>query len=171
VNPLSTQTGRRWLEHPEHGRKIDVVALPLTNVDSTDIYPHDPWAEGPDVAAHVTEGVSIVGFPFGITGGGFLPIWTRGFIATEPMINFNDLPLFLIDSRTRQGQSGSPVLFFNNGGSVAMRDGSTHFFSGPVEKFLGVYSGRINAQSDLGFVWKASGVRDIIERGVRNPAT
>ncbi|ALN80403.1 hypothetical protein LA76x_2270 [Lysobacter antibioticus] len=32
----------------------------------------------------------------------------------------------------------------------------------PATRFLGVYSGRINAQSDLGFVWKASAVAELI---------
>jgi hypothetical protein len=33
--------------------------------------------------------------------------------------------------------------------------------------FVGVYSGRINEQSDLGLVWKAAAVREIVEGGVR----
>lgn len=160
-----------WLEHPDLGRRVDVVALPLSNLNEVDIYSHDPWATEPGIAAGVTEGVNIVGFPFGITGGGFLGVWSRGFIATEPGLDFQDLPLFLVDSRTRPGQSGSPVVFYREGGAVSMADGSTAFFSGPVERLLGVYSGRINHESDLGFVWKAEAVRRIVEAGVRNSAT
>jgi hypothetical protein len=37
----------------------------------------------------------------------------------------------------------------------------------PPETFLGVYSGRINEESDLGYVWKASALRELIEAGVR----
>jgi len=51
-----------------------------------------------------------------------------------------------------------------------MEDGSTAFMGGPVERFLGVYSGRISDQSDLGFVWKEEVVRDIVERGVKGQA-
>jgi hypothetical protein len=31
---------------------------------------------------------------------------------------------------------------------------------------LGVYSGRINNESDLGFVWKAAALTEIIDNGV-----
>jgi hypothetical protein len=43
-----------------------------------------------------------------------------------------------------------------------MEDGSTAMFAGAVTKFLGVYSGRINAESDLGIVWKAQVVADLL---------
>jgi hypothetical protein len=48
-----------------------------------------------------------------------------------------------------------------------MADGGTSFFGGPVEQFLGVYSGRINDQSDLGIVWKSSALVEIVESGHR----
>ena len=41
-----------------------------------------------------------------------LAIWTRGTIASEYQLDHDGLLLFLIHSRTRQGQSGSPVVFF-----------------------------------------------------------
>jgi hypothetical protein len=168
VEPLYDENGDpRWREHRQHGRKIDVVALELTDVVGIDVHPHDPWATGPDLAFGVAGPLSIIGFPFGITGGGGLGIWVQGTVATEPSLDFNDLPCFLIDSRTRPGQSGSPVIGYHAGGAVPMQDGSTAIFGGPVERFLGVYSGRISDQSDLGFVWKASAVREIIENGTR----
>jgi len=42
-----------------------------------------------------------------------------------------------------------------------MADGSLAF-GGPVTNLLGVYSGRVNEQSDLGRVWKVQAVRDIL---------
>jgi hypothetical protein len=163
---LYTPTGApRWREHATHSRAVDVVALELTDVAGVAIYTHDPWAAGPGLAMAVTSGVSIIGFPFGLTGGGGLGVWVRGWIATEPSTDYNNRPCFLVDSRTRQGQSGSPVIIYESGGAVAMADGGTAIFSGPIEQFLGVYSGRINDQSDLGFVWKASAVREIVDSG------
>lgn len=167
VEALYDGTGNpRWLEHPVQRRTVDVVALELTDRDGIEIYGHDPWATGPGLALGVAGGLSIIGFPFGITGGGALGIWVQGTVATEPSIDFEGLPCFLIDSRTRPGQSGSPVIAYHAGGAVPMQDGGVSIFGGPVEQFLGVYSGRISDQSDLGFVWKASTVRDIIESGV-----
>jgi hypothetical protein len=172
VEPLYTQNGApRWREHATHGRAVDVVALELTDIAGIAIHAHDPWAAGPGLATGVSSGVNIIGFPFGITGGGGLGVWVRGWIATEPTTDYNDLPCFLVDSRTRQGQSGSPVIIYEAGGAVSLADGSTAIFGGPVEQFLGVYSGRINEQSDLGFVWKASVVRDIVDAGVSGTTT
>ncbi|MDT4876033.1 hypothetical protein FQZ97_1114480 [compost metagenome] len=44
-----------------------------------------------------------------------------------------------------------------------MADGSQAMFSGPVLKFIGIYSGRINAESDLGIVWKASALNELVQ--------
>jgi hypothetical protein len=83
-------------------------------------------------------------------------------MASEPQVDFNDLPIFLIDCRSRQGQSGSAVLAYRSGGMVAMADGGSAAFDGPVWKFLGIYSGRINRESDLGIVWKASAIHELV---------
>ncbi|WP_457256407.1 trypsin-like peptidase domain-containing protein [Pedococcus sp. P5_B7] len=159
---VSTSEEPLWLEHPVHGKAVDVVALRLTNRAGVTTYEYDPWDESQDVAVVASQDVSIVGFPFGITGGGSFGVWTRGAIATEPEVDFGGLPCFLIDSRTRPGQSGSPVLFHSAAGLVPMRDGGSAMYSGPVTKLLGVYSGRINEQSDLGFVWKTQVIREIL---------
>jgi Trypsin-like peptidase domain len=167
VEPLYDSGGApRWREHPTLRRQVDVVALELTQTAGIAVHAHDPWANSPGIAVGVAQGVEIIGFPFGLTGGAGLGIWVRGSIATEPAFDYDNLPRFLVDSRTRPGQSGSPVLIYAVGGAVPMADGSTAIMSGAVEQFLGVYSGRINDQSDLGYVWKASVVREIVDTGV-----
>lgn len=153
----------RWIEHPVLGDKVDIVALPLKDLDDVALYPYDPIG-GPAIATNPAEPVSVVGFPFGLQAGGSLAVWATGFVASEPAIEFDNLPIFLVDCRTRPGQSGSAVIAHRNGGSVSMQDGSTAIFAGPVTKFLGIYSGRINDQSDLGIVWKASAVSAIVDR-------
>jgi hypothetical protein len=142
------------------GADADFVALPLTNTTEVEFYPYDPVNTGPDIAVGPAEVLSVVGFPFGLTGGGALAIWATGFVASEPFMP--DQPTFLIDCRSRQGQSGSAVISHRNGGSVAMTDGSTSIFGGPVTRFLGIYSGRVNAESDLGIVWKASAIAELV---------
>ena len=161
----------RWLEHPEHGRAFDVVALELTDTRTVDFYPYDLEAMalpgGAELAAgRVAQRLSIVGFPFGLAGGGAFAIWSQGTVATEAMIDFEDKPCFLIDSRTRPGQSGSPVIFYADGGTVRTTDGGEVPIAAPVELLLGVYSGRINEQSDLGFVWRRVGIQEVVESGV-----
>jgi S1-C subfamily serine protease len=158
-----------WLEHAAHGRQIDVVALPLTPNPQVTLYPYNIAEKGPDVALRATTDLNVVGFPFGITSGGCLAVWTRGTIASEYGVDFDGLPRFLIDARTRQGQSGSPVIFYATGGMVTMADGGSAVFGGPVHRLVGVYSGRINAESDLGIVWRLSVVEDLVRSGVRPP--
>ena len=152
-----------WKEHPRHGKNVDFVALPLTNLDNVELYSYDLNNTGPDVFIGPADSLSVVGFPFGIQAGGSLAVWATGFMASEPDIDFNGLPVFLIDCRSRQGQSGSAVIARRSGGSLAMQDGRTVVFSGPVTKFLGIYSGRINTESDLGIVWKASAIKELVD--------
>jgi hypothetical protein len=44
----------------------------------------------------------------------------------------------------------------------AMEDGSTAVMAGEVVRLLGIYSGRINEQSDLGIVWKVSALNELV---------
>jgi hypothetical protein len=89
-------------------------------------------------------------------------VWATGFVASEPDIDFGNLPVFLIDCRSRQGQSGSAVIAYGDGGMFAMEDGSTAVMPGEVIRLLGIYSGRINEQSDLGIVWKVSALQELV---------
>ena len=152
----------RWVEHAKLAEQIDVVALPLSDLDDVQTYPYALTGE-PPIAVHPADTVSVVGFPFGIQAGGSLAIWATGFIASEPGINFGNLPVFLVDCRTRPGQSGSAVIAHRSGGGVKMEDGSVGFHNGPITRFLGVYSGRLNEQADLGKVWKASVIAEIVD--------
>jgi len=160
--PLYNSESPRWFEHPTLGAQADFVALPLTNLDDVELYSYDPANPGPDIHVGPADTVSVIGFPFGMTAGGVFAVWATGFLASEPAVNFNNLPIQLIDCRSRQGQSGSPVIAYRSGGMVAMSDGGSAAFDGPVSKFIGIYSGRINAESDIGIVWKASAIQELL---------
>jgi S1-C subfamily serine protease len=164
---LYAEGNPRWYEHPARPLHIDVAVLPLLDDSGIDVYGYDPWATNRILSAQLSEPLNIIGFPFGVTSGGALGIWVRGFIAADIALDWNDLPCFLVDSRTRSGQSGSPVIAYSPAGAA------THVASGglatlphDLEEFFGVYSGRINAESDLGIVWKAHVVCEIIEAGI-----
>ena len=43
-----------------------------------------------------------------------------------------------------------------------MEGGGVRIGPGQTTKFFGIYSGRINDQSDLGKVWKASAVAELL---------
>jgi len=88
--------------------------------------------------------VNVIGFPFGWTGGGALGIWVQGAIATEPEVDYDGLPRFLIDSRTRMGQSGSPVTIYKRSGWVTLVDRGPYMVHNPLTLLLGIYSSRLS---------------------------
>lgn len=162
--PLFLENGMpRWIEHPTLGAKADFVALPLSQTHRIDLYEHNIENIGiPPLQIAPAEVCSVVGFPFGMRAGGSLAIWATGFVATEPDIDFDGLPIFLIDCRSRKGQSGSAVIAQRNNVTYSNPDGTTSMSMGITTKFLGIYSGRICNESDLGKVWKASAIIELI---------
>jgi hypothetical protein len=161
--PLYGSAGPLWHEHPALKQRADFVALPLTQLDDVQLHPYSLGVGDPQIKCGPADTVSVIGFPFGIQAGGSLAVWATGFVASEPDIDFNGLPLFLIDCRSRPGQSGSAVVSYRSGGAVGMDNGDSAMFARPVCRFLGIYSGRINAESDLGLVWKAAAIRQLTE--------
>jgi len=155
---------RRWFEHPELGAKMDVVALRLSALADTDCFPYDLADLGPDLLLEPSDPVSIVGFPFGQTAGGdMLPVWAAATLASEPTQNFIGLPIQLVDCRTLAGQSGAPVVAYRSSGDLTMSNGEVVRYDGAVLRFIGVYGGRVSPQSDLGVVWKAAAIKEIVD--------
>jgi len=141
----------RWLEHPS-GRAVDVVALALPDYPDVKFYVLDLTLASTDVAISPSEPVSIIGFPFGLSVDGKFPIWKTGHVASDLDLNFSGKPAFLIDATTTSGMSGSPVMARRIG---AYRSSQAALnVGGEANRLLGVYSGRIRAESDLGIVWK-----------------
>ncbi|WP_179593317.1 trypsin-like peptidase domain-containing protein [Cupriavidus plantarum] len=159
----------RWIEHPHWKNKADVVALPLSVKGVKNVAPYDIGAMNADILVGPTAGISVIGFPFGKTASDNLAIWSTGFMASEHGANYENLPVFLISCHTRSGQSGSPVVAYRTG-SFLDSAGSFAITNGRVVRFLGVYSGRIHRDSDIGMVWKKEVVHEIITAaGYQNP--
>jgi hypothetical protein len=156
-----------WFEHPKFCSAVDVVAIPVALADHpvrcfpVNEVPHDSFDVLPGQDAFV------LGFPEKFHGGGF-PIWKRASIATEPDVDVDDMPKFFVDTATRRGMSGAPV--------IAQVSGlwRTHGFDGEVpftlgragQKFIGIYSSREGESVQnvqLGVVWKARAITDVIE--------
>lgn len=157
--PLYDEEQNLWFEHPILGRKADFVAISLESVLDIEHRPY--FHENVPLSLAPSSIVNIIGFPFGNSSGGKLPIWTSGFIASEICFDYNDLPQFLIDSRTRQGQSGSPVVCYVNGIVQDFQGNSTALYNG-MSFLLGIYSGRINKESDIGIVWKVDAIQQML---------
>lgn len=148
-----------WIEHPN--KKVDVVGIKFNpieiNTSRLTLSAKEDWHNW-EVGSHI----NVVGYPYGISSDNF-PIWLSGYIASEPNINFDGFPMFLIDCRTRKGQSGSPVIARFKKGDVVEHKGKEYKAKMEMVHLLGIYSGRINLESDLGRVWKTEVLRDIIK--------
>lgn len=163
-------TKPKWLVHPEHGEKIDVVAIEIEQ-ESDLLYSAINKADfDNDIPPEVSDDVYIIGYPFEDMRYLGLPIWKKGSIATEPLVNEGQMPKLLVDTATRSGLSGSPVIY-QRVGIHKMIDGKMMPDSliGRIRGFLGVYSGRIGRGEDkaqLGIVWKEKVIQEIIEGNI-----
>jgi hypothetical protein len=158
-----------WHEHPQFGREFDVVAIPLSGLDSTLLRTANaPEHDLGSFRVYPSMDAFVVGYPRGMTGRGNLPIWKRATIATEPDFDHNKKPQFLIDTATREGMSGAPV-YAQEVGYILPEDSTDPQDAqiGKSRRFVGVYSGRIGAEDEfkaqLGIVWKESELVSLIE--------
>ncbi|MGJ0452839.1 MAG: trypsin-like peptidase domain-containing protein [Methylocystis sp.] len=159
-----------WFEHPVFGRKVDVAALAIFNYDPTDatvaslaVNKHDDWF---DLRLNPGDDCFVLGYPGGYSGGFHFPLWKRASIASEPSIDLDSLPKLLVDTATRKGMSGAPVVAISNGWHVPKGKDINDAVFGRVEKFIGIYSGRTDADENLsiGTVWKEQVIEEIIRK-------
>lgn len=156
-----------WLVHPEHNEQVDVVAIELDNEDTFIYKPINKADFDDDILPEVADDTFVIGYPFDDMRYLGLPIWKKASIATEPQVNEDQLPKILIDTATRPGLSGSPVIY-QRIGIHKLKNGISQPDSifGRIRGFLGVYSGRIGKgeeMAQLGIVWKKKVIDEIIE--------
>jgi hypothetical protein len=150
-----------WIEHPSINH-VDLVALPIKSQDANiKILPFNLSLANADLIPTPAMPICVIGYPMGIASGGAWPIWKTGHIATDPDLDYDSRPSFLIDATTREGMSGSPVVIRLNGG-FNTRSGNMILAGGFTTKFLGVYSGRINDDAEIGRVWRPHLVNEIL---------
>jgi hypothetical protein len=156
-----------WIEHPRLGGAADVVALNLNWANDVWKFPYymKTPLDRPDLVLGPADTVSVIGFPFGLSSVARFPVWATGFLAQELSLMTADNPVFLIDCRTRQGQSGSAVIAYR-AGTYRTRNKEGRVQSTlsrtPTWEFLGIYSNRVNKESDLGKVWHVRAVEEVL---------
>lgn len=156
-----------WIEHPRLGSKADAVALNLSWGSDICKMPYymKTKHDRSNIVVEPAEPVSVIGFPFGLSSFGKFPIWATGFLAQDLDLITPDNPVFLIDCRSRQGQSGSPVIAHRPSGARRKEGNRIVATLSPKSswEFLGIYSGRISSESDLGLVWHVIVVEELLE--------
>jgi hypothetical protein len=184
--PLYDVDGRpAWIASESFGA-ADVVLLPVPPraYEGARLYVFTEDHTQVDIRIRPTSGATLLGYPFGFYDTShFLPIWKTGHVASEPDVDFEHQPAFLVDVSAFPGMSGSPVLAVSNGIYEA-RDGSMR--TGRVLRLLGIFSAMpvvrqqtavdpsgyssetrsVETSLQLGYVWKAALIADIA-RGYR----
>jgi hypothetical protein len=163
--PLAVDNEANWFEHPTHGGGIDIGVLPLALSERyrAIVLNEQVFTK---MTLRVSHDVFVLGYPLGILGTHGMPIWKRATVATEPATSEAH---FYVDTATRSGMSGSPVIFryrgFYKNDPTAQEPADDDWF-GEGDMFVGVYSGRLAASSveaQLGIVWKAHLIDEIID--------
>jgi len=182
--PLFTKNGKPiWLSSKEFPQ-ADIAIIPLTASLYDDVKVSvisEDWAKG-DIKVRPTSTITLIGYPYGYYDKkNWLPVWKTGSIASEPDVDFEGKPLFLVDISAFPGMSGSPAFAIAYGAYETIAGPTT---VGHVQKFLGIYASmqmlkeekyleEIISESKLGFVvnellelahiWKASLIIKIIK--------
>jgi hypothetical protein len=114
----------------------------------------------------VTEELFIPGYPHNVQDFYAQPVWKRATIASSVQAGWNREPKFLIDSASKSGMSGAPVLYFSSKGIVQIH-GTSHYYGQEVAILTGVYVGRLGVEGEadpqIGTVWNQSVIDEIIQ--------
>jgi hypothetical protein len=159
-----------WIQHPmTFDWGVDIVAIQIdaalkdkSNVQCVNDYDY------PRLYHFAGSEVFVLGHPLPKKDSAYpilFPVWKRGSIASEIIVPWNMRPAFLIDSRTSQGMSGSPV-FSRVFGPAAYGDGTIKADNILVSEFMGVYSGRLfddDNNASIGLVWHRNLIEQILE--------
>jgi hypothetical protein len=144
-----------------------VVAVPLPieeNDPIVNLYPINVLKSEGDLAVRIGMDVYILGYPFGAEPPGF-PVWKRGSIASEPDLTRIGTGYMLVDTASRPGMSGAPVIRRSWGVHLLEHD-ATSQTSWPESKFIGIYSGRRHTKdpsdAQLGMVWPVNDIQEVI---------
>ena len=152
--PIEMESIDGWFDHPN--AEVDLCALPVTSLleqaeaergpiffrPLTDKLFQVPGGTGADALSPIEE-VVMVGYPNGIRDeANNRPIVRRGITATDPRLNYNGRPEFLIDAACYPGSSGSPVFLYNRFGVYSPPGGG--LLGGKKLTFLGIlYAGPV----------------------------
>lgn len=168
--------GATWFQHPTAGQKIDIATLPLEERHLGDVRRDllDATGHDPDMFVDLGGELFLPGYPLGLRGGGYYPIWKRASLATSLEATPGLTTFFLVDTASREGMSGSPCLAISNWQHYRLdrQTGKMSVIKTPLSwRLLGVYSGRLNARDDLGaqlgMVWREDRIFEVIRGGSR----
>lgn len=183
----------RWIMHPD--QDVDLAAFPIAPIlhrmqaeqkntffqylDET-LIPDSETLSG----LLGVEDIVMIGYPNGLWDeANNMPIIRRGITATNPKLDYNGRPIFLIDCACFPGSSGSPVLIYNPSGHTdasgtlhlggqrlfllgVLYAGPQHVVNGEVSVVDAPYAqvpiAQMKIPNNLGFVIKAEKILDFL---------
>jgi len=159
-----------WLVHP--GRRVDVAVLPIPFRPKElliALYPLNVLANA-KLRIEIGMEVFILGYPFEIKPPAY-PVWKRGSIASEPQLVRITTDYMLVDTASRPGMSGAPVIR-RSWTNHMIEPGFIATVDTPINKFIGVYSGRLPTdhpyEAQIGLVWADYLIDEIIAGNLRD---
>lgn len=172
-DPAAEHNSEFHLSTGEHRKTKMLLLMPMAGGTQAEICPVQLYFV-PDKAVisqwlnsvDVTEELFIPGYPHNVQDFHAQPVWKRATIASSVQAGWNREPKFLVDSASKSGMSGAPVLYFSSKGIVRI-DGASHHFGREVAILAGVYVGRLGVESkadpQIGTVWNQSVIDEIIQ--------
>lgn len=169
--PLYSEAGEPlWQQSTDHPA-ADVILLPMPQAAYANIamYVFVEDHTRTDIRIRPTSGATLLGYPYGFSDTtNRLPVWKTGHVASEPQVDFQGNPAFLVDVSAFPGMSGAPVLAVANG---VYEDEREVMRTGRVLRLLGVFSampvirsqtpGQADTSLQLGYVWKAALIAEL----------
>ncbi len=181
--PLYTKTGEPiWIQSQQFP-EADVVLVPIISTlydGRGQLFVFSESHTTIDMKMRPSSQAVLLGYPYGFFDTrNFLPVWKTGHLATEPTVDFQGQPVFLVDVSAFPGMSGSPVVGISNG---VYESEAGDMMTGMPRRLLGIFSamrmvkpragdgygqpidGGTPSPGDslqLGYVWKAQLITDI----------
>ncbi|WP_313065150.1 hypothetical protein [Achromobacter animicus] len=125
----------------------------------------DEWLR----SVEVTDELFIPGYPQNLHDYTGQPVWKRATVASSVQFGWNKQPLFLVDTASKSGMSGSPVISYSPNGRINLGS-TTYHHGGRTAIFGGIYTGRLGITTkedpQVGTVWHPKVVDEIIDNGV-----
>lgn len=162
INLFDVDDKKIWKEHPTE-KFCDVVAIELTpsllksipagfEIKSIDLHRELSYT----AKLSIMDQLFITGYPLKTkTSLSKYPIYKLGMVASEPNDSHNGMR-FYVDSKTKPGMSGSPIIQKEEGELTQV--GAKITYSKNRINFIGIYSGRAELgnseyEAELGIVW------------------
>lgn len=165
INLYDAESQCIWLTHPVLKTTCDIVAIEIIDLKNIDPHPINEFSQTA-LSIGVGRDLFILGYPFDITPDTF-PIWKRASVASEPAMVGAQKPYMFVDSASRPGMSGSPVVA-RSVGTAQLEDGNTIVTTGTATRLFGIYSGRLHTNdpmdAQLGLVWPINLIEEILSQ-------